>query len=119
MFMNTETAPESTPESVDVALAIYPILGRRLRSTWTVQYNDVLTYGKETDQMRRLHAGFELNYADALFLRGGMNQRYWTAGLELAIVNYQFQAASYGEDIGTADAPREDRRYVLKFAFRF
>jgi hypothetical protein len=61
----------------------------------------------------------ELNYADALFVRAGMNQRYWTAGLELSIVNYQFQAASYGEEIGDDVTPREDRRYVVKFAFRF
>ena len=49
-----------------------------------------------------------------------MNQRYWTAGLELAIANYQLQLASYGEEIGTGpSATREDRRYIFKFAYRF
>lgn len=111
--------PDSTAATVDVALAVHPIVGRRSRATWTVQYNDMLTLSQEKDQLRRLHAGVELNYADALFLRAGMNQRYWTAGLELAIINYQFQVASYGEDIGAVNSPKEDRRYVLKFAFRF
>ncbi|NJL25617.1 MAG: hypothetical protein HC902_10875 [Calothrix sp. SM1_5_4] len=121
MFMKTSSTghPDSTPESLDVALALYPILGKRLRSTWTFEVRDVLTLSEEKDQMRRYHAGFELNYADALFLRAGMNQRYWTAGLEFAMMNYQFQAASYGEEIGTDSTPREDRRYALKFAFRF
>lgn len=48
-----------------------------------------------------------------------MNQRYWTAGLEMALKNYQIQLATYGEEIGTATTHREDRRYVAKFAFRF
>jgi hypothetical protein len=119
MFINPATKPESTPETLDVALSINPILGKRWRSTWTIEYRDVLTYGDETDQMRRTHAGLEINYADAVFFRAGMNQRYYTAGMELSMMSYQFQAATYGEDIGTADTPREDRRYVVKFAFRF
>lgn len=119
LFMNTDTTPDSTPQTLDVALGIYPILGNGVRSTWSVQLDDATNSRNEKDIMRRLHAGFEINYADALFFRAGMNQRYWTAGLELAIVNYQFQAASYGEDIGDDGSPREDRRYVVKFAFRF
>ncbi len=119
LLINPANAPSSTAETIDVALSIHPIHGRQMRSTWTIEYRDVFTYGKETDQLRRTHAGVELNYADALFVRAGMNQRYWTAGLELAMFNYQFQAASYGEEVGTAAETREDRRYVVKFSFRF
>lgn len=125
MFSNTDERPDRTPATLDVGLAIHPILGKRFRSTWTVEFRDSMateeTSGTDNvdDPMRRFHAGVEFNYADALFLRGGMNQRYYTAGLELAIINYQFQAATYGEEIGTADENREDRRYVVKFSFRF
>jgi hypothetical protein len=48
-----------------------------------------------------------------------MNQGYWTAGLELAVYNYQMQFATYGEEIGTKDTTKEDRRYVAKFSWRF
>lgn len=119
LFMNTTNHPDQTASTVDTALSIQPILGKRVRSTWTIEYQDVLTASKETDQMRRVHGGVEFNFADAVFVRAGMNQRYWTAGLELAMMNYQFQAASYGEDIGVAGTPIEDRRYLVKFAFRF
>lgn len=119
MMMTTATPPTPTPDTLDVGLGINPILGKRMRSSWTVEYQDALTYSQEKDQMRRVHAGVEFNYADALFLRAGMNQRYWTAGVELSMMNYQFQAASYGEDIGPVGAPLEDRRYEVKFAFRF
>lgn len=119
MFLKTTDHPDSTPETVDAALSISPILGKRVRSVWTVEYQDVLTAGKEEQHMRRAHGGVEIGIADTLFLRAGWNQRYYTAGIELAILNYQFQAATYGEDIGTPDTPREDRRYVAKFAFRF
>lgn len=119
MFNNTATKPDQTPETIDAALSISPILGRRVRSTWTAEYRNVMNKEKDKDPMRRWHAGVELNFADAFFLRGGMNQRYWTAGMELSMFNYQFQAASYGEEIGAYPTTREDRRYVVKFAFRF
>lgn len=119
IFSSLSERPDSTPSTLDVAAAIFPIVGNRARLSWTAEYRDVLNVDKETDPMRRIHAGAEFNFADALFIRGGMNQRYWTAGLELDIVNYQFQAASYGEDLGDSLTHKEDRRYVFKFSFRF
>ncbi|MEO0335317.1 MAG: hypothetical protein AAF202_02930 [Pseudomonadota bacterium] len=112
--------PDPTEQSIDAAVALFPIVGKRTRMTWTAEYRGVLTAGDEEDALKRFHTGFELNFRDTFFLRGGMNQRYWTAGFELAVGNYQLQAASYGEEIGTSlDELREDRRYVLKFAYRF
>ncbi|NQZ01375.1 MAG: hypothetical protein HRT45_11995 [Bdellovibrionales bacterium] len=112
--------PAPTEQSIDAAVALFPIVGKRTRMTWTAEYRGVLTAADEEDSMKRIHTGFELNFRDAFFLRGGMNQRYWTAGLELAIANYQLQLASYGEEIGTGpSATREDRRYIFKFAYRF
>lgn len=119
LLRNTANKPDSTPSTLDVGLAIHPIVGKRARMTWTVEYQDILTYSEEKMQSNRYHAGFELNFADAIFIRGGMNQQYWTAGVELSMMNYQFQAATYGENIGDSVTAREDRRYVGKFAFRF
>ena len=119
MFLSTSTRPASTPGTVDVGLAVFPIMGKRSRSTVSVEYRDVLTAGEVADFNERLHYGFEINLADAFFVRGGMNQNYWTAGLELAMLRYQFQVATYGEEIGDSTAKRQDRRYVGKFAFRF
>jgi hypothetical protein len=121
MFLDTTLTPDHTPASLDVGFAVHPIHGNSFRSTWTVDYRDVMTADEEEagSTTRRLHGGVEFNFGDAFFVRGGMNQGFWTAGLELAIINYQFQAAAYGEDIGTPDAPREDRRYVVKFSLRF
>ncbi|HEX4924992.1 MAG TPA: hypothetical protein VFV50_12940 [Bdellovibrionales bacterium] len=119
VFYKNGRKPADAPQTVDVGIALFPIHANNLRSTFTVEYKDVLTYSEETDQMRRIHAGLEINFADFMFFRGGMNQRYWTAGGELAIQKFQFQAATYGEEIGTPTAPREDRRFIGKFSFRF
>lgn len=120
MFSSTASRPETVKNTLDVALAMFPIHANRFRSSWTVELRDILTEDAANEPlMTRFHGGFELNYADALFLRGGANQKYWTAGLELAMFNYQFQLATYGEEIGTVATPREDRRYVLKFSYRF
>lgn len=123
LFTSAIVDPTKTTQTVDAAIAFFPITDKRSRMSFTAEYRDVLTAGDEFDQMRRVHAGWEYNFGDTFFIRAGMNQRYWTAGLELAVFNYQLQVASYGEDIGDATATTvtniEDRRYLVKFALRF
>jgi len=123
MFLKTDEKPDATLGTVDAALAISPMLGKRVRSVWTVEYRDVMDAYKEAEAelpaTRRMHGGLEIGIADSLFLRAGYGQGYWTAGAELAVFNYQFQASSHGEEIGDATTKREDRRYAVKFAFRF
>lgn len=120
---NDTRRPPPTQQTIDAAVALFPIVGKRTRLTWSAEYRGLSLRGDEEDNqdsLKKVHTGFELNFRDALFLRGGMNQRYWTAGFEVAIANYQIQAATYGEEIGVdADNLREDRRYVFKFAYRF
>ncbi len=119
LLTSATTLPETTKQTLDVGVALFPIMGKGVRGTFTADYRDVMNVKEEKDSMRRVHVGAELNLSDILFLRAGMNQRYWTAGAEVAFLNYQLQLASYGEDIGVDEAPVEDRRYVVKFSYRF
>jgi hypothetical protein len=119
MITSSTTRPDRTAQTCDVGISIFPILGKTSRMAIGLEYRDILTASEETDHFRRGHFGIEFNLADALFIRGGMNQRYWTAGAEISMFNYQLQLASYGEEIGTDLVPQEDRRYILKFSFRF
>src|SRR6185312_1423887 len=114
--MNTTTVPQSVTQDVDVALAVFPIHGNSTRSSFTLEYDKVKEASEAKDKMRYAHVGYEFNYGDCLFLRAGMNQHYWTAGLEVASEHTQLQLASYGEDVGPDGSPQEDRRFVLKFA---
>ena len=117
--MSSTNRPNLVEQDLDVAAAIFPIHSNYVRSAWTVEYRGLLTSGSEDDKAKLLHAGMEFNFGDVLFLRAGYNQRYWTAGFEIASEHWQWQLASYGEEIGTSASPKEDRRYNLKFAFRF
>ncbi|HWU44438.1 MAG TPA: hypothetical protein VN132_13400 [Bdellovibrio sp.] len=117
--MSTTGRPNTINQDIDVGAALFPIHTNYFRSSWTVQYNGLLNSTNETDKAKLIHGGLELNFGDVFFVRAGYNQRYWTAGLELASERFQWQLASYGEEIGTQSSPREDRRYTLKFAYRF
>jgi hypothetical protein len=119
MFMDVTDRPDHTKGTLDAGLSLQPILGKIARSTFSAELMDTMNVDKEKDIMRRVHVGAEINLADTFFIRAGLNQRYWTAGFELSMFNYQFQVASYGEDIGPDETPKEDRRYEAKFAFRF
>ena len=117
----TGERPTTVKQTVDGAIAFHPILGNRTRMTISFEMRDVMSTDADdkADIYRRLHGGLEINLGDIFFVRGGMNQRYWTAGLEFTMANFQFQVASYGEEIGTAAVHQEDRRYIGKFAYRF
>lgn len=116
---STTTRPDLVPMDMDVAIAIFPIHTNYVRSSWTIEYRDLLTSSQIDDHAKQVHAGVEFNFGDVFFLRAGYNQRYWTAGLELASERFQWQLTSYGEEIGTNTSTQEDRRYILKFAYRF
>ena len=119
MIMATTSRPADSIQKIDAGLSVSPIISNHNRMTLTGEMHDVMNVNKEQDPIRRVHAGLEFNIHDFLFIRGGMNQRYWTAGLELSSVRFQLQAATYGEDVGPDLAPKEDRRFVGKFAIRF
>lgn len=117
--MTTTNRPNTVTQDMDVALALFPIHGNRSRSSFTLEYQKIKEASESSDKVKYYHFGYEYNFADVIFLRTGMNGRYATAGFELASEHMQFQLATYGEEIGTSDALREDRRYVIKFAIRF
>lgn len=133
MFYSTTERPERTPATLDVGLSISPILKKNTRMSFTVEMVDVMdqleptTLEASDEAMRRIHGGIEFNFGDVFFIRGGMNQGYWTAGAEIAVGNTQLQIASYGEEVSdvipkgsTATyTAEEDRRYVAKFSYRF
>lgn len=111
--------PTKVTQDIDVAVALFPIHGNRTRSTFTLEYQKMTAAALDTDKTKYYHAGYELNIADLFFIRAGMNQRYYTGGLELASEHTQIQIATYGEEVGLSGSPVEDRRYVFKFAFRY
>lgn len=133
MYLSTTQRPDRTPATLDAAFAFFPIAGKNTRISFTAEMADVLDATEPADEeesdevMRRIHGGLELNIHDILFLRGGMNQGYWSAGLEISMYNTQLQVATYGEELGDVPAAdstetytkREERRYVFKFAYRF
>ncbi len=113
------TRPTKVDQDIDVAVAVFPIHENRGRSVFTVEYQKMTAASKATDKTRYAHVGYEYNFADLIFLRAGMNQRYWTAGVEFATEKMQLQLTSYGEEVGADGEQEESRRVVLKFAFRF
>jgi len=119
--LSTSTVrPDMSTQDLDVGIAMFPIHRNNVRSVWTIEYRNVLTASSETDKAKLIHAGMEFNFGDVFFLRAGYNQRYVTGGFELSSERFQFQLATYGEEIGSsATTTREDRRYVLKMGFRF
>ncbi len=66
------------------------------------------------------HAGMELYWKMFNWWKGhwavGLNQGYWTAGVGARLAWFQLDIASYGEEVGTSNAPLENRRYMLELS---
>ena len=121
--LRTTTRPATVKQSVDAAISLFPIHSNEFRSLWTIEYSDIANSRQDNDNVKRMHFGFETNWRDVLFFRAGMNQRYWTAGFEVASEKFSWQIASYGEEVGTTvngvTTNKEDRRLTTKIAIRF
>ncbi|MCB0368000.1 MAG: hypothetical protein KDD45_00830 [Bdellovibrionales bacterium] len=117
--LSTPSNPSPTLQDMDVGASFQVIHKPNFRSTWALEYKGVLTAKDEEDKQKLYHAGIEFNFGDVFFFRVGYNQRYITSGFELSSERFQFQVATYGEEIGTVTDPKEDRRNVVKFSFRF
>jgi hypothetical protein len=120
VLMKSATQPNEVKQKVDAAIAFFPIHSNGVRSTFTLEYRDVLKADTtETNQTRKTHIGYELNLGDLAFLRLGMGQNFYSGGIEFSSERTQFQFTSYAEDIGTVTTPKKDNRYITKFVFRY
>jgi hypothetical protein len=68
-----------------------------------------------------LHFGGELPWKVNEHIQGayrvGMSEGYLTAGLSFYLSIFQFDIATYSEEIGTSNAPDQSRRYLAQFSF--
>ncbi len=70
-----------------------------------------------------LHVGAELLWKAFGWLNGGyrfgVSEGYLTAGVSAEIGIFNLDIATYSEEIGTKDAPKESRRYMAKLSLDF
>ena len=112
-----------------------PKLGRRfdLGSKWDLPKwwvfdphfsADIRDIGHENWSPRKgSHLGMELYWKMYNWWKGhwamGANQGYWTAGFGARLAWFQIDLCSFGEEVGTDSAPKEDRRYMIELALDF
>jgi hypothetical protein len=117
-FYKTGVSPPPQAQEIDAGFGLFPIFSPHSRASITAEWDDLMN-PQPLDVWRSFHAGVEFNFNDVFFVRGGVNEHYWTAGLEFVIGHNQIQLASYGEEIGIAPQEVEDRRYVVQYGYRF
>ncbi len=117
--LSTLNRPKVVKQTIDAALSIMPIHSRGFRSVFSVEYRDLQNARQEDFATKRTHVGVEFNWNDIFYLRLGANQGYASGGLEIASERVSWQLSTYGEEVGTKIAPKEDRRISTKVMVRF
>lgn len=73
--------------------------------------------------MKGLHTGFELDWKAFGWLLGhysvGLGQGYLSAGVGAQLTWFRLDAATYGEEIGTSQARKENRFFIAKLSLDF
>lgn len=116
------------PLSIGIGSAITPRLGP-FRTKVGLDIEDVLfNTTDDTSLLKRTHLGAELQIppffkqrkkkeVPFLSLQAGLNQVYYTAGLNINIWRLlQIGVATYGEELGPVAGDKEDRRFLFRIA---
>ena len=115
---NVEGRPERVKQSIDMAVALFPIFSHHSRGTFTIEYRGIDDTEGVDDPMDRLHIGTEVNLWDAYFLRAGYYENDWTLGYEYSTGVFQLQMATYSERVELGSFQDRDRRGIFKISFR-
>lgn len=82
-----------------------------------------LNHKMATTAAKTTHAGVEFDYSPSGWFktqfRAGMNQGYYTLGTTLLLGVLNIEAATYGEEVGTASNKVESRIYAAKVGMNF
>jgi hypothetical protein len=85
---------------------------------------DMRDMGHENFTMKKgFHAGAEMAWTMFNWWKGtwsaGINQGYATLGVGAKLAWFRFDLATWGEEVGTSDAPVENRRYMADLSLDF
>jgi len=114
-------APEKMPTVIDLGSQYEITKFGSLIIRTMIDFKNILH--PEITFNKSLHAGLEFDFSPSGWfktqLRGGMNQGYYTAGATLLLGIFNIEAATYGEEVGTATTQLENRIYAAKFGMNF
>ncbi len=83
----------------------------------TDQFDEYKTIDANEDFTNNIRAGLTIDMFDNMWVMGSLSagwyQEAYTAGIDLQLTILKIQAATYRENVGTADNIIEDRRYVV------
>ena len=72
---------------------------------------------------RGMHMGFEFDWTVTNWWKGqwrvGYGQNFWSAGFSALFTAFRLDLATYGEDVGSFDTPKENRILQLKASGEF
>jgi len=91
---------------------------------WRTDFDIIKSITKsESSILDIIHFGTELQFPRLIYLRAGMNQMYWSAGIGIKYYILECDFATYATNTATyynTDGRREsDRRYNFQFSFQF
>lgn len=107
------------PEHVDIGFAQDLDL-KVTKATFAIDYVDIFNqFDQDNDIAKRIRLGAECKLLDIVFVRAGLYQGYFTAGLNLEARVVRLDLLTYAEEIGAFAGQRVDRRYAARFFFGF
>jgi hypothetical protein len=118
-YMKTEKGVKAPnlPQIVNIGLAAAPSTKHASLGLY-LDYRDA-TGKAETNNLKKIHIGAELNVKEFIGVCGGFNQGYPTFGLYFDIRLIRLDVGTYTEEMGSHLGARPDQRYYFALAAGF
>ena len=116
-FAQTSSRPEKISQTFNAAFSLHPYIGNTTHLTLAAEWKQIEQ--PSISLMKRLHFGTQLESDRRLYLWAGVGELYWSAGVGLRIRGGNFEAGTYGAEVGTTTTAEQDRRVFFRYTLGF
>lgn len=113
--------PEKLGRAIDIGSSFQLLDWSVWKTRFAFDVRDVLN--DNWNYKKGIHAGLEFLWEMRPWWKGGwragINQGYWTAGFTGQIWIFKLDLATYGQEVGTSNKPKEDRVYMFTTSLDF
>lgn len=109
--------PNSIAQSINIAGSLRPRIGKKLVSTWAVEYKHLEDFTLPFE--KKFHLGLQIEDEKSFFIWLGLNKMFLTFGFALRLPGGNLELSTYGEEVGTPTVSKEDRRIAIRYTIGF
>lgn len=109
--------PDKIDQRIHAAFSIHPLMGKGMKSTFSIEYKDFLK--PKLPLRKHLHLGIEFETDRSIYVWLGASHFYPSFAVGYRVRGGNLEIGTYGEDIGIGDESKLDQRFFCRYTIGF